>query len=809
MKMEQKVKVRKLCGEGFRGILKKASLDFEEDCRSLVLYGNNGDGKSSFCDAVEWFFTDRINYLGREGCGREDYFYDALPKTQEPIVSFAFNRSILDGDKTLKRAGGYRFSNGTEDFGRYIGNSSKELFILRYNTMREFIDKTKKKKLEDIEGIIGFGIVAEIREALLRALNGLRNSTELKELRGASNERGDDIVKTIGTKPFIEADVISFADELRKQLGHDEPISDIDSFKSVTDGLCKKVETTGKGKQIAWLEQVRVKASSSKQIPDFVDKLKQVLIHHNELAAQKEKVEASALDKLYQAGVEALEKGWAKPGECPLCKRPIDTDQLLVSLKEEVEAIQYLLEERNENIEQGKLLQDGIPSLKESLSSLLEDKVRESVLTPNQLETLKSWADLFDQWKQLMNRVKDSPVSIAFDLPSIDSLNELKTTLSQVEEAIEGKKKSLAETEEAIRFYQGIQKLESLRDTYIRLTEIASRIQMYEKQISSLGKIYQEFEEKEQEGLSRVLEAISESVNEYFKSLHPDDDFDEIKLVLTEERGLEFSLEFYGRPISPPLKVLSESHLNSLGISLFLASSQHFNRTNGFLILDDIVSSFDVNHRRSLSRLLRDKFPDTQFLLFTHDDLWFDLLKRDLPSNRWLFKELAKWSHENGVEIIESPMTSRERIQQCLEDNDTAGAANKCRTLIEGILKEICEDLGVRLEYCNREKNDQREASELIDGLTHYLKENKSLRERENKLLFSDLRADQLLTNIGSHHRNLEVTSLSRGDIEMVLRDIHEFESLFICSDCSKPAQKSYSPVNSDLKQCKCGNLWI
>lgn len=807
--MEQKVKLKKLCGEGFRGILKKIWLDFEGDCKSLVLFGNNGDGKSTFSDAMEWFFTDKIEYLVREGCGREDYFNDALPQTQEPIVKLSFNRNALDSEKILKRAGGYRYSNHTEGFREYIENSSKELFILRYHTMREFIDKTKKKKLEDVERIIGFEVVTEIREALLRALNGLRNSTELAAFRGSSNERGDDIAKILGTKPFIEADIISFADGLRKQLGYDKPISDIDTLKSVTDELDKKVETTEKGKQIAWLEHVRVNVSNSKGIPSFLDNLEQVLTCHNKLATQKEKVEASALDKLYQAGVEALEKGWAKPGECPLCKRPVDTGQLLESLRKEVKDIQYLLKERNENIEQVKLLQYRVLPLKESLSSLLDDKVKESLLAPRQLETLKSWPDLFDQWEELMNKAKDSPALITFELPSVDWKNALETTMTQVEEAIEDRKIFVAETEEVRRFYQDIQKLKSLRDSYLRLIEIESKIRAYERQISSLAKIHQEFEEKEQEGLSRVLEAISNNVNEYFKFLHPDEDFDQIKLVLTEERGLEFSLEFYGRPISPPLKVLSESHLNSLGISLFLASSQYFNRTNGFLVLDDVMSSFDVNHRRSLSRLLRERFPDTQFLLFTHDDVWFDLLKQELPSDHWLFKELAKWSHGNGVEIIESPMSLRERIQHCLETNDTDGAANKCRTLIEGVLKQICEDLGVRLEYRSRERNDQREGSEFINGLAQYLNENKSLRQREDKLLFSDLRADQLLTNIGSHHRNLGVTSLARGDIEMVSKDVDAFEALFVCSNCRKPAKKSYSPRNSKSKQCKCGNLWI
>jgi hypothetical protein len=455
------------------------------------------------------------------------------------------------------------------------------------------------------------------------------------------------------------------------------------------------------------------------------------------------------------------------------------------------------------------LLQYRIVPLRESLSSLLDDRVKESLLAPHQLATLKDWPSLFDQWDELMNKIKESPALITFELPSIDSKNALETTMIQVEEAIENKKISLAETDEARKFYQDIQKLKSLRDSYLRLIEIGSKIRVYERQISSLAKIHQEFEEREQEGLSRVLEAISHNVDEYFKFLHPDEGFDQIRLILTEERGLEFSLKFYGRPISPPLKVLSESHLNSLGISLFLASSQYFNRANGFLVLDDVMSSFDVNHRRSLSRLLREEFPDTQFLLFTHDDLWFDLLKQELPTNRWLFKELARWSHENGIEIIESPMSLRERIQHCLETNDNDGAANKCRTLIEGVLKQICEDLGVRLEYCSRERNDRREGSELIDGLGHYLNENKSLRQRENKSLFGDLRADQLLTNIGSHHKNLGVTSLARGDIEMVLRDIDEFEALFVCSNCNKPAKKSYSPRDSKLKQCKCGKLWI
>lgn len=807
--MNKRIKLKKLSGQGFRGILKRVWLDFEDQCKSLVLFGNNGDGKSSFTDVLEWFFTDKIEYLQREGCGREDYFNDFLPKAQDAVVEIFFSESNFDNEKILQRRGGHRHSNNTEDFKEYVQNSCKESFILRYHTMRAFVDKTKKDKLEEVEEIIGFEIVKETREALLRALNSLKSDTQLSQLRGQQNEREHDIAEILGTTPFNEADIIHFADELRKQVGHNKSISNVVTLKSVTEELDKKIKITEKGKQVAWLEQICENASKSKEILGLLKNLNQVVNSHNDLSTQREKVEASALEKLYKTGAEALKKGWAKAGECPLCKRPIDTDQLLESLKKELEDIQDLLEERNQNIQRVKSLKNKVQPLKNSLSALCEDKVKESLLASGHFEILERWSILFGQWEEIMNKMESSAESVSFGLPSIDSQNVLKTTLTQIEGAIESEKRRLVETEEEKKFYQNIQKLNSLRDGYLRLREIKGKIQMYEGQISSLNKIYQGFEEKEREGLSAVLEAISRDVNEYFKFLHPDEDFDQIELVPTEERGIEFRLKFYGKPISPPMKILSESHLNSLGICLFLAAAKHFNKINSFLILDDVVSSFDTNHRRPLARLLRDKFPDIQFLLFTHDDLWFELLKYDLPPNRWLFKELAKWSRENGVEVIESPMSLRERIQRCLDINDIDGAANKCRTFIEGILKEKCSNLGVRLESQWGVENDQREARELIDGLASYLKENQSLRQRENKLLFKDIRADQLLTNIGSHHRNLRTTSLARGDIEVILRDVKEFEDLFVCSNCKKQAQKSYSPRNSKLKQCKCGKLWI
>ena len=113
------------------------------------------------------------------------------------------------------------------------------------------------------------------------------------------------------------------------------------------------------------------------------------------------------------------------------------------------------------------------------------------------------------------------------------------------------------------------------------------------------------------------------------------------------------------------------------------------------------------------------------------------------------------------------------------------------------------------MDYRMGSANDEREASELIDALTAYLKGSESLRDRESKKTFAHIRASQLTTNIGSHHRNLTSTSLVRGDVEAILRDIEEFDLLFVCEKCNTEPHKKYSPARSDLKQCKCGDFRI
>lgn len=807
--MNNKIKVVKLTLNGFRGARKKVYLDCDKKLNSIVLFGNNGDGKTSFSDAIEWFFTDKIQYLQREGCGKEDYFNKYIPEECDAYVELNFNDSKFDSQKILRRKKTSSFSNGEKDFSGFIRDSSKEQIILRHHTMREFIDKTKAQKLEKLEEIIGFGIVNEVRDNLLKATNSLSKDTRYMALIGQLAERKTDITGILAKDVFQESDIITFTDKKAKECDKTLSIKNIIDLNNTVEKLNKQLANSDHGKQMLAIDEISNKTNGLLGLKATTDEINDLVLSHNALAKERKTIEASAREKIYSAAIEALENKSVKPGECPVCKKPVNTDELLISLKNEMVGIGEVLKKRKAIVQKVKMLQTKMLTHHSNFDRLLAlKKENEPFFSTGLKETIENTKNQLPAQDGALGKILLSTDAIS--LPSIKDLIGIKEKIEKEQFSILAMKKALEATDEEKKFYQNVTAINGLSKNYIRYQELRSLIQKFSNQISSMKKISESFEKMEAESIRNVLTIISKDVNEYFIFLHPDDQIEGIELITTEERGIEFKLKRHGVEITPPTKILSEAHLNSLGICLFLASAKYFNKVNGFIILDDVITSFDIGHRRLLSRLFIAKFPDTQFFLLTHDGLWFEMLKTDLSGNNWIFKELVKWNKEDGIDTKDSPKDLRARINENLKENDEKGAATKCRTLIEEVLKEKCEDLGVKgLEFRMGEYNDRRDPSELIGALTTYINDNRALSEKESKEIFKHLRASQLITNIGAHHRDLESTKLHRGDVELALKDIDEFESLFICPKCNTEPKKKYSPPFSKLKNCKCGEFKI
>jgi hypothetical protein len=202
--------------------------------------------------------------------------------------------------------------------------------------------------------------------------------------------------------------------------------------------------------------------------------------------------------------------------------------------------------------------------------------------------------------------------------------------------------------------------------------------------------------------VEKRFEEISEKVKMFFEILErhaPGLGAPKLRLLTDQDRSVVLEVFFHGTPIQPAHKYLSESQLSSFGLAVFLASATHFNKECRFLILDDVVNSFDAHKRPQLIELIKDHLNEHQVLLLTHDSVWRDLLYRSLP--RWKRVKFANYSF--GVGPTVSPGSdAMERVSAALERDEADEAGQIFAKYLEGVLQELCEAFEVEVKFNRR-----------------------------------------------------------------------------------------------------------
>jgi hypothetical protein len=246
--------------------------------------------------------------------------------------------------------------------------------------------------------------------------------------------------------------------------------------------------------------------------------------------------------------------------------------------------------------------------------------------------------------------------------------------------------------------------------------------------------------------------------------------------------------------------VLSESQLNAMGLALFLARLQIDPPLWRTIVLDDVVNSFDANHRVGLARLLGDEFEDWQIILITHDRV-FATLARKLLTTGWRFTEIAAWTPRGGPVLVEG--SPREQLRARLAEGRSAiELGGFARVALEQGLSVPLEKLGLEIRY---------------DPLTRYTAYDylqalrRGLRERASALaevpVLGRMEAASYLVTLGAHDRPSDQAP-SAEDLLQLVQDLVELEESFICTSCGDPVWAL--PVDGGRHhQCRCSALAV
>jgi ABC-type cobalamin/Fe3+-siderophores transport system ATPase subunit len=793
-------KLRKLSVSGFRGARFALPLDFTNKSRSLAIFGENAAGKSTITDALEWFLTDRVGHLWREDCKQEALRHVLLAEGDDSTVAVEFIGDCLTGSKRLSSTLKTSTDFANDNTRSVVEGLLDDRIILRHADIVAFLDQQKGAKRKAIADIIGYEEINKFRDAIQGTLNALKREPAYTGAKNNAETLGGDMVRDVGQIVPNRRTFLTIAQSIVAPFKLGIEITDETTFAKAVKALDSLGNNEEKIKKAQRLEQLAKACTTlAAEITTFAPDAEAFVTGYNALAKERESVNQLRLSEFLNKGQAVIQSENYVDDACPFCLSAYELGLLQGEVAKRIEGMSAIQERLDGAKVQMDALLEAIRSIGIQVKALGETYTDLAGFDDLMAVTTTAWKLLREVHQGIASAfegrmVYETPDGFQDEIAHLQHCCE--TGAAKADE--EAGKLGLSEQEQKVA--NALSCLRTLAGKVRDFVGAQRVIDAYEAQILTLDAIFERFVTVQNAALQSVLDRISADVGKFYTKLHPDESVDNVRLTMVGEEGVEFQYAFHGQEVQPPRKYLSESHLNSLGVVLFLANARIFNKQAKFLVLDDIVTSFDTSHRRRLLRLIRDEFSDWQIIILTHESVWFEIIKKEMAQHVWKFHEVRA-DGANGIVLDDSPASLKEIIAQKKGKDDVT---NDLRKLLEMVLKEICALLEVKVAFRFNEWNEKRMADELISQLRSTLSD-KSPDLKSNDV-FSDLAGSALVANLVSHHNTDKIVG---EDIDVLLEDIKRLVSLFSCPECERYISARIEVPGEKAVSCKCGKTQI
>lgn len=626
------MKIKKLTIRGIRGI--KDEISFDLNGNSLLLFGKNGTGKSSVTDAIEWFYYDKVENLSNEEIGRGGL--PAIRNTflQDNVESKVSIEFISDEKKysfTKLLNSHLRSSNLNNE---YIEKSKKENLILRYSDLMSFIIASKSDKLSYLSSIIGFDDITKHKKILKSGLNHIKAKFKTRNFELEINRRNANILKILEENITSDERFIEKINEIIKDLG--ERIESLEDIEILMQKFKKREDS----KIIAEIEYIK---RLIQKIYDVNQNLKNIKEQYysfyqifQEIKSNINDLKSIVLIRLWEEGIKILNV-W-KEEKCPLCSNQINLEEVLNNLKNQLESVKAI-KEKSERLKE----------LKQEIKKEIERQLVILKTASNDTEFYKD--ELKENVEKFMADLENYGAKINTELEK-DILNEnlikdiviseeLSNTLTNF---LENKLSSLKDKIKGNRVLEAQEKIIQVKRDYEEIKSLKKEKEVLEEIYKLLENLYDSLTQKQKVELENFIKNFSQEINYYYTKLHPDEPITDFRINTIDDedelKGITIEYKFYEKDTSSPQRYLSESHLNSLGIAFFLASVKVFNKANKFFILDDVLSSFDFEHKSRFLDMLLELSKEYQIILSTHEEEIYKLI--DSKDKSWVLYKLSE-----------------------------------------------------------------------------------------------------------------------------------------------------------------------
>ena len=796
-------KINEINLKGIRGT--KDTLKLPLNGKSALLYGDNGTGKSSISDSLEWFFTDKVEHLNSLEIDLKEALRNAkIDASVISEVALSFTNNKVDATKNIyyKKAKLVAdFNNTSEDFTKFYTDTKNDNLILRFKNLTNFVDNTKTEKLKYLSEIIGFSEVSKKKEVLQKCYNAIKSEITKQNFEGQKSNLQRILIEKIGASISQEQNFIDKLNEKIKPLNIGYEIKTLKDIDKVLTHLTSP-ENNKLNLELAFLENIQNNLNLLKSEIEFINsEYGKYYLEFEKIALDVQSIMQTFFKELLNSGKNVITK-YHKEDSCPLCLQPKNIEELQSEITKRLEEIEESLKKLNDFNKSKTLVSEIALERTKRIDALLQNpdiNTDENKVLKIEIQKIKDKIGAF----QNASTIKVTSGEKIAEPEKINIFEDDFNFQAQILDRIT-KIKEVLKNNSTILYNE----ISSAKEAFLNIRLIEKQKGILENQQNSLKIIYDEFIKKQKEGLENFITTFSGKINEFYQFMNPNEPFQELKIVTIGEddelNGLTIEYKYEGNWVSPPQKYFSESHLNCFGLSFFLASVIAFNKESKFVVLDDVISSFDSTHRKKFADLIIEKFNDYQFIVLTHEREWFDNMIKPLAKKKgWYINEI-KWSEDKGTHFDETPSELKDFIEHNLSQGVSSNIGNPIRRYIEQKLKDIASNTDAKVVFKFNEINEHRMCYELITSLKSTIK----IANKDLLITYPVIDRIENSAQIGntlSHDNSLNPTI---GDLKSIWSDVVEFEKIFHCQEatCTKPkvSMRNYDTVSKTIR-CGCG----
>jgi len=717
-----------------------------------LIFGHNGTGKTSICDAIDFLANGDCGSLGDNSVGSSKHkFWPFVGKKSSDV---AVDLSLSDGSSWRATISGTKPS--------ISASSNTDIPDVKVWRRKQMMDLINAKPAERFNVIAEFIDVEEI-EVSEKTVRDLQRNID-RQLQEAASKISENLA-TLSDQCKIaggdESDLIKWAEEESKK-SKNEFDNEIQAYNILIQKLYLLISC------INTLSELQKTGTPIKQ----------------NLKIAKESYE-NAKSSITDGAVETLAllteakkyfENNKKVDVCPLCESAENASGL-------AERVSVVLNTYSALSVAEQQLQASTRQ-----HELQNSKVSEQVkIQDESLEDLNQCLDGF-----------------AYENDKLPQLKELLLTRDNLDSA------KLSELHESFTQYKDtLVKSKGLRDTikaaynqYQTNLESQSNNSKLKPKIDRLLEIH---EQTRKAFVDDILASIADEVGRLYEAVHPGEGLDKISLQLDPKKrsSLDIQSKFLDQD-APPGAYFSNSHLDSLGLCILLALAKRESPKNSILILDDVLGSIDEPHAERIIRLIYDESSSFMHtLVTTHYQRWHAKIRSGhLRVSNCQLIELKEWDPALGVLVQESARTMVEILRDNIENrpNEPEPIAQQAGYLLE----QVCDWLVSKYELSIPKRKNT--ANDYLDALKEKYSKQLKVEKRQDdgsyvltelKQLLTDIRNLFQIRNIVGAHFNELASHLTASDSLDFGKKVLELSDLLLCKDEGFPIREKQTYLST------------